>query len=216
MSEQNQNPNPETTPAPAPAPEAAPAAEVTPVVEDLKPLTEAEMESMSTADITAHAEKFEAQVKAAKQQTPDEIRANQIIRAKKAQEKALGQTTAPADTETPQAEKQLATADVLTLAKSDFELGSPEQILLQERVEQGIIKSYAEGLTHVGVSAELAAMTADKNATAVIDENDTSENQLKTKKEAVAQARATGEIPDDPSVQKAIVEDNISRMSSLN
>lgn len=214
MSENNQNPNPE----PAPAPESDPAPEATPVAVELKPLTDAEMESMTTAEITAHAEKIEAQVKNAKQQTPDEIRANQIQRAKKAQEKAFGQTTAAADPAAPEAEKpkDIATADVLTLAKSDFELGSPEQLLLQQRVEQGIIKSYAEGLTHVGVSAELTAMKADKNATAVIDENDTSENQLKTKKEAVAHARATGEIPDDPSIQKAIVEDNISRMSSLN
>lgn len=177
--------------------------------EELKPLTDEEMESMTTEEITAHAEKFEAQVKGLKKQTPEEIRQNQIIRAKKAQEKANSSTTAPA-------EKQISTADVLTMAKNDIELGSDEQKLLQARIDQGVIKSYAEGLQHVGVSAELGAIKAKRTAETVIDENADADTQLKTKKEIVAQARTSGEIPEDKEGKAALVEDNLSRMTSLN
>lgn len=179
---------------------------------DLKPLTDAEMESMTTEEITAHAEKLEEQVKSAKKQTPDEIRANQIKRAKNAQEKAFGQNTTPSEVNKS---GEIAQADILTLAKSDFELGSPEQILLQQRIDQGVIKTYAEGLQHVGVKAEIEAITAKNSAKTVINENDDPETKLKTKKEAIAHARATGEVPEDPTLRQALVDDNIANMSSL-
>lgn len=184
-----------------------------PTSTDLKPLTDAEMESMTTEEITAHAEKLEEQVKAAKKQTPDEIRANQIKRAKNAQEKVFNNSnTAPSEVSKS---GEIAQADILTLAKSDFEIGSPEQILLQQRVDQGVIKTYAEGLQHVGVKAELDAIVAKNSAKTVIDENDSPETKLKTKKEAIAHARATGEVPEDPALRQALVEDNISNMSAL-
>lgn len=185
--------------------------------EELKPLTDEEMESMTTEEITAHAEKLEAQVKESKKQTPDQIRENQIARAKKAQEKAFSkdndQTTAP-ETKTEK-KSEIAQADILTLAKQDFDIGSEEQTLLQKRVEQGVIATYAEGLTNVGVKAELAAIAEKNTAKTVIDENDDPETQLKTKQEAVAAAKASGEYPDDPELQKAIVDDNLNNMSSL-
>lgn len=180
---------------------------------DLKPLTDAEMESMTTEEITAHAEKLEEQVKNAKKQTPDEIRANQIKRAKNAQEKVFNNsTTTPSEVNKS---GEIAQADILTLAKSDFELGSPEQILLQQRIDQGVIKTYAEGLQHVGVKAEIEAIQAKTSAKTVINENDDPETKLKTKKEAIAHARATGEVPEDPALRQALVEDNLSKMSSL-
>lgn len=179
---------------------------------DLKPLTDAEMESMTTEEITAHAEKLEEQVKTAKKQTPDEIRNNQIARAKKAQEKAFSPNNAPSEVTKS---NDIAQADILTLAKSNFELGSPEQILLQQRIDQGVIKSYAEGLQHVGVKAEIEAIQAKTSAKTVINENDDPETKLKTKKEAIAHARATGEVPEDPTLRQALVEDNIANMSSL-
>lgn len=181
--------------------------------EEIKPLTDDELASMTTEEITAHAEKLEAQVKENKKQTPDQIRENQIARAKKAQEKAFSSTT-EAETTTVQ-KTEIAQADILTLAKQDFEIGSEEQQLLQTRVQQGVIKSYAEGLSHAGVKAELQAITEKKTAKTVIDENDDAETQLKTKKEAIAQARATGEIPEDPTLRKAVIDDNISNMSAL-
>lgn len=186
--------------------------------EDLKPLTDEEMAEMTTEEITAHAEKLEAQVKENKKQTPDQIRENQIKRAKNAQEKAFSSNTdndAPAVDKSSEKKNEIAQADILTLAKQDFDLGSEEQTLLQKRVEQGVIKTYAEGLTHNGVKAELAAIAEKNTAKTVIDENDDPETQLKTKKEAVAAAKASGEIPDDPELQKAIVDDNLSQMSSL-
>lgn len=184
--------------------------------EELKPLTDEELATMTTEEITAHAEKLEAQAKENKKQTPDQIRENQVKRLKNAQEKAF-QKNDQTTTQTPTTEKksEIAQADILTLAKQSFDLGSEEQTLLQKRVEQGVIASYAEGLSHAGVKAELAAIAEKKTAKTVIDENDDPETQLKTKKEAVAAAKASGEIPDDPELQKAIVEDNLSQMSSL-
>jgi len=145
MSENNPTPNPEPTPtpapvptpAPAPEPAPAPAPEPTPVDSELAPLTDEQLATMSTEEITAHAEKLEAQVKAAKRQTPDQIRENQVQRLRNAQEKALGQTNADAET------------------------------------------------------------------------------QLRTTQEAVNQARANGEVPTDPKVKKAMVDENINSMSAL-
>jgi hypothetical protein len=187
--------------------------------EELKPLTDAEMESMTTDEITAHAEKLEAQVKGSKKQTDDQIRQNQIIRAKKAQEKAFANSeNSNTDPSQPADKKdgEVAQGDLLTLSrKTEFELGSDEQKTLQWYVENGKVKNYAEALEHPAVKAELEALQADSNATAVIDENDSDEVKLQTKKEAIANARASGEIPEDPELQKAIVDDNLSNMSSL-
>lgn len=185
---------------------------------DLKPLTDEEMESMSTEEITAHAEKLEAQVKETKKQTPDEIRENQIKRAKKAQEKAFANRDNSNTDSSNSSEKknEVAQADLLTLSrKTEFDLGSDQQKVLQWYVENGKVKNYAEALDHPAVKAELEAINAESNATAVIDENDSDEVKLRTKKEAIANAKATGEIPDDPEIQKAIVDDNLSNMSSL-
>ena len=205
----------DTNPTPNPAPESNP--NPAPVVEELKPLTEAEIASMTTEQITEHAEKLEAQVKAAKQQTPEQIRENQTKRLMNAQEKAF--TPNPAPTATPEAtpakSNDVAQGDILTLAKMGVDLGSDKQKLLQDRVNQGVIKTYAEGLTHVGVKAELDAIDSLNTAKTVIDENDDPETQLKTTKEVIAQARATGEIPEDPKLRKALAEDNLNNMSSL-
>ncbi len=205
MSDENPTPNP--------APESTP---VVPVVEDLKPLTEAELATMTTEEITAHAEKLEAKVKETAKQTPDQIRENQTKRVLKAQEKAFAN---PAPTTTPEAtpakSNEIAQGDILTLAQKNIELGSDKQKLLQERINQGVIKTYAEGLKHVGVSAELAAIDSLNSAKTVIDENDDPETQLKTKQEIIAQHRASGEVPEDPNLRKAIAEDNLNHMSSL-
>lgn len=213
------NPNPEQKPAETPAtpPEQKPAE--TPASEELKPLTDEEMNGMSTEEITAHAAKLEAQAKEGKKQTPDQIRENQVKRLKNAQEKVFNQNTAPeSPAATPASEKknEVAQGDILTLAEHKFKLGSEEQTLLQKRVEQGVIANYEEGFTHAGVKAELAAIAEKNTAKTVIDENDDPETQLKTKKEAIAAARASGDIPDDPALQQAIVEDNLNNMSSLN
>lgn len=209
MTEVN-NPAPEATPAAKPAPEAAPSSV------ELKPLTDEEMATMTTEEITAHAEKIEAQLKEVKKQTPEQIRDNQIKRLKNAQERALNSNTVaqPANT-TTEKKSEIAQADILTLAKQSFDIGSEEQQLLQKRVEQGVIASYAEGLSHAGVKAELEAIKAKSTAKTVIDENDDPETQMKTKKEVIAAAKASGQIPSDPALRKAIAEDNLNNMSSL-
>jgi hypothetical protein len=222
MSEENKTPEVIAAEAEA-ATAAAAAAADTSAPEELKPLSDTEMETMTTEQITEHATKFEAQNKAAKTaaktQTPEEIRANQVQRLKNAQETGTPVTTAPAEVETAPAAKlkEVTTADVLTMAKNSLELGSPEQVLLQKRIEQGVIKNYAEGIeTHVGVMAEISQIVAKNNAESVIDENADAETQLQTKKEIVAQSRVSGEVPEDKDSREAVVEDNLSRMPSLN
>jgi hypothetical protein len=184
---------------------------------DLKPLTEEEMASMTTEEITAHAEKLEAQIKGGKKQSPDQIRENQVRRALKAQERFFNKdsNTDSDDDDAPQGEKPVAQGDLLTLAKTGFELGSDKQKVLQWYVESGRVKTYAEALNHPAVKAELEAIDAESNAAAVIDENDPDDVKLRTKKEAIANARATGEVPEDPEIRKALVEDNLSNMSAL-
>lgn len=216
---QQQDPNADPNQDPNSDPNADPNQDPGSTSEELKPLTDEEMESMSTEEITEHAEKLEAQVKDSKKQTPDEIRENQIKRAKKAQEKAFADrdnsNTDPSD---PADKKsgEVAQGDLLTLSrKTEFELGSDEQKTLQWYVDNGKVKNYAEALDHPAVKAELEALTAESNATAVIDENDSDDVKLRTKKEAVANAKATGEVPDDPELQKAIVDDSLNNMSSL-
>lgn len=208
----NQNPNPDDGSNPNPDDGSNPS-------DELKPLTDEEMADMTTEEITAHAEKLEAQIKDGKKQTPDQIRDNQIKRAKKAQERAFSKeddTTTMPDNQPEAKSNEIAQADLLTLGRTEFEIGSEEQVLLQERIDQGVIKTYSEGLNeHVGVMAEIAKLTEAKTAAAVIDENDPDDVKLRTKKEAVANAKATGEIPDDPAIQEAIVEDNLSNMSAL-
>jgi len=184
---------------------------------DLKQLTETELESMSTDEITAHAEKLEVQVKESNKQSPDQIRDNQVKRLQKAQEKAFNSESSNNAPEDKSSEtKQVAQGDLLTLSrKTEFELDSDEQKVLQWYVENGKVKNYAEALDHPAVKAELEALQADGNATAVIDENDPDDVKLRTKKEAIANARATGEVPEDPEIRKALVDDNLSNMSAL-
>jgi hypothetical protein len=204
MSEENPTPNP--------APESTPVAPVA----DLKPLTEAELATMSTEESTAHAEKLESIAKESVKQTPEQIRENQTKRLLKGQEKVFAPNLAPTTPETiPAKSNEIAQGDILTLAKMGIDLDSDKQKLLQERVQQGVIKSYAEGLSHVGVSAELAAIDSLNTAKTVIDENDDPETQLKTTQEVIAQARTSGEVPEDPKLRKALAEDNLKHMSSL-
>jgi len=184
--------------------------------QDLKPLTDTEMESMSTEEITAYAEKLEGQVKEGKKQTPDEIRENQIKRAKKVQERMFSKDSNSNTDSSTSNKNEVSQGDLLTLSrKTEFELGSNEQQVLQWYVDNGRVKSYAEALDHPAVKAELEALLADSNAAAVIDENDPDDVKLRTKKEAIANARASGEVPEDPEIQKALVADNLGNMSSL-
>lgn len=210
MTQQDPNADPNKVQDHAPAADPKPNPE-TPS-EELKPLTDEEIASMTTEEITAHAEKFEEQVKNRKQQTPEQIRENQVRRLQKAQERTFEKNET---TTAPEAKKEVAQADLLTLAKTDFELGSKEQQTLQWYVENGKVASYKEAMTHPAVMAELEAIKAEGNAAAVIDENDPDDVKLRTKKEAIANARATGEVPEDPEIRKALVEDNLSNMSAL-
>lgn len=84
--------------------------------------------------------------------------------------------------------------------------------ILLSYVNAGKCANIDEALKHVGAKAEIEALEAVDNAKHVIDENDTEEVQLKTKKEAVAAYKKSGEFPDDPEMRKAITESNLADM----
>jgi hypothetical protein len=168
-------------------------------------------EEKTAEELAAEAEAIEAEIKAGKKQTPDEIKANQLQRLKNAREKREAMTNGVQTDKS----SEFAVEDLVTLEVKGIDKNSDEAKLLKRYVDAGIVKTFKEAYNHVGVKAELEALAASKNAATVIDENDT-EAVLKTKKEAIAQARASGEVPEDPEMRKALVEDNISRMSQLN
>jgi len=204
-------PEPITPPA---APEVTPPAATPPEV-----TPPAKPDSEKTVDeLKAEAEAAEAALKAAKDakggETEEEIKANYLRRAEKAREKLakLGNEDGKPTTEARK-DGDIDTRDLITLGKHDIAEDSEEAKILAKYKAGGIIESYAKGLEHPGVKAELEALKAKSNAQTVANENDSDEVRLKTKKEAVNAYRASGEVPTDPEIQKAIVDDNLKQMN---
>lgn len=179
-------------------------------------------DSEKTADeLKAEAEAIEAELKAAKGgATEDEIKANYIRRKEKAQEKLArikegGNADDDDDKPNTRKKPEIAVEDLVTLEVKGIEKDSEQAKILAKYVKAGIVSNYKEAFNHVAVKAELDALDATKNAKTVIDENDTSENGLKTKKEIVAGYKASGEVPADPKMQKAIADSNLEQMTQL-
>lgn len=174
----------------------------------------AKEEDKSDDDKTA--EELEAEAKALEEENKklkeekgeDEIKSNQRIRLEKARAKNAQLKGSDKDSG-----DDIDTRDLITLGKNDIDEGSDKAKILQKYVDGGIIQSYKDGLDHPGVKAEFEAIDAKNNATSVVDENASEEDQMRTKKEQVAEYKASGEVPDDKDVQKAIVEDNLSEMN---
>lgn len=106
----------------------------------------------------------------------------------------------------------LDTRDLITLGKHDLAEDSEKAKILAKYKKGGLIKNYAEGLTHPGVKAEFDALDAKGKAKSVINENDSDDVKLKTEQEVIAQYRASGEVPTDPKLQKKIAEANLKEM----
>lgn len=191
--------------------EQKPAAEQKPA--DQKP--EAKPDSEKTVDeLRAEAEAAEAEYKSKRGElSEEEIRQNQIRRRDKAREKAAA--LAEGKDEEPAKSKDLDARDLITLGKADIAEDSEKAQILKQYKDAGLIKNYAEGLEHVGIKAQFEAIDAKNTAKTVIDENDSPENRLKTKKEVVQTYKQTGEVPDDPALQKAIAESNLEEMTQV-
>lgn len=169
-------------------------------------------EEKTAEELKAEAEELERQLKERKEgASEEEIRANMLRRKQKAAEKLDRLNKGEGDEPTKQ-KGEIATRDLITLGQNGIEENSEQAKVLQKYVDAGIIKSYKEGFTHVGVKAELDAIKAKSTTKTVIDENDTDEVKLNTRKEIIANYEASGEVPTDPAAQKEIAKNNLKKM----
>lgn len=196
---------------PAADPNAAPAVDPKPNETASPTSTEKKDEDKTAEELAAEAEAIEAELKNKGKQTPEQIRENQLKRLQKAREKREA-----LNNENHDDKSKIAVEDLVTLEVQGIDKNSEKAKILKRYVDAGIVSNYKEALNHVGVKAELEVLNASTNAKTVVDENDTEENQVKTKKEVIASYRASGEVPEDPELRKALAEDNLSKMSSLN
>lgn len=195
-----------------PAEGAKPEGEQKPV--EQKPAEKPDSEK-TVEELKAEAEAAEAEYKAKRgSETEEEIRQNQIRRRDKARAKAADLAAGRDGDEAPKSQ-DLATRDLITLGKADIAEESDKAKILAKYKAGGIISSYAEGLDHPAIKAEFAELDSKNNAKTVIDENDSPENRLKTKKEIVDGYKKTGEVPEDPELQKAIAESNLADMPQV-
>lgn len=186
---------------------------VDPKPADQKPAEKPDSEK-TVEELKAEAEAAEAAYKAKRGElSEEEIRQNQIRRRDKAREKAAELENG--DTTTKSKDGEIDTRDLITLGKADIAEDSEKAKILKKYKDGGIIKSFAEGLTHPGIKAEFDALDAKSNAKTVVDENDSPENRLKTKKEIVDSYKKSGEVPDDPELRKAIADSNLEGMPQV-
>ena len=167
----------------------------------------------TAAEIEAEAKEAEEKLKAKKEEeglSDEEKEAKKKADQIKRRDKALSKLND--DGEESEASKKIATEDLVTLGVKEIDPESDTAKVLQRYKEAGFIKNYQEGLNHPGVKAELEAIKADKDAKSVIDENDSEDAKLATRKERVANYKASGEVPSDVEQQKEIADANLEEM----
>lgn len=167
-------------------------------------------EDNSIDEIKAEAEALEAQIKELKKSKEnDELKFNYTRRLEKAKQK-LQDLKSDAPLGQPH-KKEADVRDLITLAKQDIPENSEEAQILEKYKKAGLINDYASGLENVAIKAEFEALKAKRNAESIIDESDT-ENYLKSKKETIAEYKKSGNIPNDPKIQKDIALSNLEEM----
>jgi hypothetical protein len=174
-----------------------------------------EAKTKTAEELKAEAEAVEAEIKAIQEEKKDdELASNQARRLEKAREKLARLKSERAEVEDGDApaKEDIKTRDLITLAKHDIPEDSEKAKILNKYKKGGIIKDFAEGLTHPGVKAEFDALDAKSNAKSVINENDSDDVKLKTRQEVIAQYKASGEVPEDPALRKEIAEANLKEM----
>lgn len=182
--------------------------------EEVKVEEKVETKTKTAEELKAEAEAVEAEIKAIQEEKKDdELASNQARRLEKARAKLLKLKTEreEVDDGEPPVE-DIKTRDLITLAKHDIAEDSEKAKILTKYKRGGLIKSYAEGLTHPGVQAEFNALDAKSKAKSVINENDSDDVKLKTEQEVINQYKASGEVPDDPKLRKKIAEANLKSM----
>lgn len=186
--------------------------EATTTEEVVATTTEKADEEKTVEELKAEAEALEQELKALKEQKgEDEVKQNQLRRLQKAREKKEALLNSQPE-EKQQKTDEVDVRDLLTLSKQDIPEDSEQAKVLKRYKDAGIIKSYAEGLEHVGVKAELDAINARNNAKAIIDENADEETRLKSTKEVIKQYQTSGEIPQDPKLQAELARENLKSM----
>lgn len=161
-------------------------------------------------ELKAEAEALEAELKELKEKGQgDEYKNNQLIRLEKARAKKEALLEA---TKGDKKSEDVDTRDLIILAKNDLSEDSEKAKILAKYKAGGLINDYSEGLNHIAIKAEFEALDAKNNAKTVIDENDTDEVKVKTTKEIINNYRNSGEVPNDPKLQKAIADDNLKSM----
>jgi len=169
-----------------------------------------EEEKLSTEELKTKAEELEAELRIARKEREElELSTNYTRRIEKAEEKLASYREVPQPNTPPQQDTDVR--DLLALAKSDIAEDSEEAQILKRYKDGGIIKNYGEGINHAGIKAEFALLKEKNTAKTVVDENDTDE-YLKTTKEIIASYRASGTVPEDPKLRKAIADENLKEM----
>lgn len=164
-------------------------------------------------ELKAEAEAAEAAYKAARGGvSEEELKANMIRRKEKAQEKLARLKEEEEEDPKPRKAPEIAVEDLVTLEVKGIDKNSDEAKILKRYVDAGIVGNYKEAFNHVAVKAELEALGATRKAKAVIDENDTEDVQLKSKKEIVDSYKRSGEVPTDKKAQEAIAKSNLKEM----
>ena len=180
---------------------------------DQKPTEKPDSEK-TVEELKAEAEAAEAAYKAKRgSESEEELRQNQIRRRDRFKGKTADLEAGNDDDEQRgRKTDDLDPRDIFALGKAEIPEDSEKAKILAKYKTGGIIKSYAEGLDHPAIKAEFAELDSKNNAKTVIDENDSPEARLKTKKEVVDSYKKSGEVPEDPELRKAIAESNLEDM----
>lgn len=166
----------------------------------------------TAAEIEAEAKEAEEKLKAKKE---DSGLSDEEKEAKKKSDQIKRRDNALAKLKDSDDSKQIATEDLVTLGVKNIDPESETAKVLQRYVEAGFVKNYKAAFDHPGVKAELEALEADKTAKTVIDENGSEDAKLATKKERIANYRASGEVPTDAKLQKEIADANLAEMGLM-
>lgn len=173
---------------------------------------EVKEESKTPEELKAEADKLEAEYKALREEREKhEQLENQSLRIERIKRKIERIKTTESEVDAEDKE-DLKTRDLITLGKYDIAEDSEKAKILNKYKRGGIIKSFAEGLTHPGVQAEFNAFDAKSKAKSVINENDSDDVKLKTEQEVINNYKISGEVPDDPKLRKKIAEANLKSM----
>lgn len=178
-----------------------------------KEYSKEDIENMSYDEAKAYAEKLEAENKGDSKDQDAEKKANMIKRIEKAKDK--GKVETPNTEEIAKTPETLNVRDEMTLEKKGYSNDSDEAKLIKQYADMPINagKNYQELIeNNAGLKAELDVFKTDNTAKKVVDENDTDEFRLNTKKDNQAKYRADGTVPTGTDAINELAKDNLKSM----